>query len=497
MTSFRQLKGKSNKQPVKVAKTDAPYPSIITQVNQADEKKAQSFDIMNMFKCCSMLWRCLAPKKDNFDSITEVSTPGLLERQLPQFHGKKTLVLDLDETLVHSTFEPIENPDLVLPVVIKEVTYRINVMIRPGTQEFLARMGELFEVVVFTASLAEYAEPLVKVLDTTNVVSYLLFRQHCTPLNGIYVKDLSLLGRDMRNIILIDNSPNSFLFQPQNAYHISNFFDDKTDRDLYKLAYFLENIVHLHDVRPIEDHRKKYEQPYAHGHSSGHMKFIMVKNNSVANQEQDPDAEYQSQEDDDQGQNSSVDLEEICVAKADYPSKGSMKKKEDKDKVYNVETEPDLGREGRDEEFPKTIISERNKDKAGLYSNYYSKAGPLTERVVVNDRLIPQALESSVDLELPSPKESDALINHREADAFFENNTNSSDSSKKSKPIIPPFPRSGANVFASGNLVAVNDPTLEGHKVEDVRFLTGLENLNSPLGRHVKIDLTNKMEAGC
>ena len=91
-------------------------------------------------------------------------------------------------------------------------------MIRPGTEEFLVRMGELYEVVVFTASLAEviflkeiqaktlfqYAEPLVKELDPTGVITALLYRQHCTPFNGVYVKNLSLIGRDMKDIILVD-----------------------------------------------------------------------------------------------------------------------------------------------------------------------------------------------------------------------------------------------------------------------------------------------------
>jgi TFIIF-interacting CTD phosphatase-like protein len=46
----------------------------------------------------------------------------------------------------------------------------------------------------------------VRILDTTNAVASLLYRQHCTPLNGVYVKDLSLLGRDMKDIILVDVS---------------------------------------------------------------------------------------------------------------------------------------------------------------------------------------------------------------------------------------------------------------------------------------------------
>jgi len=84
-------------------------------------------------------------------------------------------------------------------------------------------MGQLFEVVVFTASLAEvintvlflifqYAEPLVKILDETGAVVQMLYRQHCTPLNGIYVKDLSRLGRNMKDVILIDVS--GFLVKP-------------------------------------------------------------------------------------------------------------------------------------------------------------------------------------------------------------------------------------------------------------------------------------------
>lgn len=440
-----------------------------------------------------MLWRCLPFKKQNFEEIEENNTSGLLEPQLQKFHGKKTLVLDLDETLVHSTFEPVKNPDLVLPVIIKGTTYKINVMIRPGTKEFLARMGELYEVVVFTASLSEYAEPLCKELDTTNCISYLLFRQHCTPVNGIYVKDLSLLGRDIRNVILVDNSPNSFLFQPENAYHIKNFFDDKTDRELDRLAYFLEHVTKVKDVRPVEEHRNRIEPLQMHTH----MKVIKITHNTIPDQEPDQEQQEQQYNND---ESSLVELEDVSVIQENgEPSKPSVRKRENKD--YNIETEPDLRRD--DGEFPKAIISERNKDKAGVYgNNYYSKAGPLTERIVVNDRLIPQALDSSVDLELPSPKESDALINHREADAFFENNSNSSDSKEsKNKPKVPVFPK-GTGVFAGKNFVTVNDPSLEGHRVEDVRFLTGIENLNSPLGRQVKIDLAsvtseNKMESNC
>jgi len=254
------------------------------------------------------------------------------------------------------------------------------------------------------------------------------------------------------------------------------------------------------DVRPVEDHRARIEpQQHLHKyHHLSHLKVVKINHESVPDQEQD-----QEQQEIDQDESSMVDLDDVSIIQPNSPSTQNMKKRDEKN--YNVETEPDLRRDDREGEFPEVVVSERNKDKAGLYANLYSKAckaAPLTERIVVNDRLIPQALDSSVDIELPSPKESDALINHREADAFFDNNSNSSDSKtniRSNKPNIPAFPKNRAGVFAGNNFVAVNDPSLEGHAVEDVRFLTGAENLNSPLGKQVKIDLTNhtKMETGC
>jgi len=444
--------------------SEAPHPNIITQVSKKEtEKKFQLFDVMNIFRCCSLFWKCLPTKKSNFNQITE-TTPALLEPQLPQHKGKKVLVLDLDETLVHSTFEPVENPDLVLPVRIQGMTYRINVIIRPGAEEFLARVKGLFEVVVFTASLAEYAEPLVQILDPTHSVSSLLYRQHCTPMNGIYVKDLSLIGRDMKDIILVDNSPNSFLFQPENAYHIKNFFDDKSDRELMRLAEFLDNIMKVSDVRPIEELRKRYEPK----HSYKNFKFVKVSNQ-------------------DSGE---LEMPEINVVD---PSKQPVKRKEERERSYNIETEPDLRKDAREGEFQQyRIPSERNKKQA----NYLSKAVPLTERVPSNDRFGVQALDSSVEIELPSPKESDALINHREADAYYSGETDSKDSKKDRN--LPPYLQSHAlhNINThKANVVAVDESEIEGHKVEEFRYHTGFDNLNSPLGRHVKIEFNNKMVA--
>lgn len=101
------------------------------------------------------------------------------------------MILDLDETLVHSSFKPPENPDIVLPVEIDGSINHVYVLVRPGTLEFLEVLSNYYELVIFTASMQKYAEPLMQILDQGNWCSHLLFRDHCTFYNGIFVKDLT------------------------------------------------------------------------------------------------------------------------------------------------------------------------------------------------------------------------------------------------------------------------------------------------------------------
>jgi RNA polymerase II subunit A small phosphatase-like protein len=82
-------------------------------------------------------------KPDRYRTVKLLSSP------LPRNQGRKCLVLDLDETLVHSSFQAISNPDYIIPVTINNVVYSVYVLKRPGVDEFLKRMGEVFEVSVF------------------------------------------------------------------------------------------------------------------------------------------------------------------------------------------------------------------------------------------------------------------------------------------------------------------------------------------------------------
>jgi hypothetical protein len=263
-------------------------------------------------------WVRPAPPQQRINNVIRPSSTygegPLLGPLLECDRGRKCLVLDLDETLVHSSFRPVPNPDYILPVEIEGIVHNVYVLKRPGCDEFLYRCGMCYEVVVFTASLAkvrcrlggvcwgwlaraarlcplcqpscaalrriavspidpllcacfhplapllipdptpirapsQYADPLLDLLDPHNVIRARLFREACVQHEGSFVKDMSMLGRDPTDVIIVDNSPASYLFQPENALPCDSYIDNPADRELWLLADLLETIQRVVDVR--------------------------------------------------------------------------------------------------------------------------------------------------------------------------------------------------------------------------------------------------------
>ncbi|GME98000.1 unnamed protein product [Ambrosiozyma monospora] len=167
----------------------------------------------------------------------------LLNPQPKSLKGRKCLVLDLDETLVHSSFKYVRHSDFVIPVEIENQLHNVYVIKRPGVDEFLQKCGELFEVVVFTASVARYGDPLLDILDSSKNVHHRLFRESCYNYQGNYIKNLSQMGRPLSDLIIIDNSPASYIFHPEHSVPISSWFSDTHDCELPDLLPFLEDLA--------------------------------------------------------------------------------------------------------------------------------------------------------------------------------------------------------------------------------------------------------------
>ena len=173
----------------------------------------------------------------------------LLPQKSKEFLNKKTLILDLDETLVHSSFVPFENNDIVLNVEFEGMLYNIYVLIRPGAIDFIKKVAKLYEVIIFTASISKYALPLIDILDSDKNIQYKLTREHCTFLNGIYIKELKKLNRDLNDLIILDNSPLAYSFDIDNGLPIKAWYEDKNDNELDKVYFILEFLSKVKDAR--------------------------------------------------------------------------------------------------------------------------------------------------------------------------------------------------------------------------------------------------------
>ncbi|KAL0011543.1 hypothetical protein SO802_006651 [Lithocarpus litseifolius] len=163
-----------------------------------------------------------------------------------------TLVLDLDETLVHSTLEHRDDADFTFSVFFNMKEHTVYVKQRPYLHTFLERVAEMFEVVIFTASQSIYAEQLLDILDPDGkLISRRVYRESCIFADGSYTKDLTVLGVDLAKVAIVDNSPQVFRLQVNNGIPIKSWFDDPSDCALVSLLPFLETLIDADDVRPI------------------------------------------------------------------------------------------------------------------------------------------------------------------------------------------------------------------------------------------------------
>jgi len=198
---------------------------------------------------------------------TEMPAPGCLPGEAPLLDRLKvaqngdfnaygdiedriTLVLDLDETLVHCRTEMVEGVRHNFSVNFEESRATGYIYVRPFARLFLEIVSRLFEVVVFTASSRSYADQVLDVLDPEGkCISKRLYRQHCTEVGGGFVKDMGRLGRSLERVILVDNSPVSLAMCPDNGVLVSCWTAEQVnDRELVDLLLLLQQCMQHQSV---------------------------------------------------------------------------------------------------------------------------------------------------------------------------------------------------------------------------------------------------------
>ncbi|TIA71763.1 hypothetical protein E3P92_02344 [Wallemia ichthyophaga] len=208
-------------------------------------------------------------------------TPSIVEQQKKLtskstgVHMPKTLVLDLDETLIHSTSKAparIANSFSLglrgvlqggsndggahmVEVVLGGRSVLYHVYKRPHLDFFLKKVASWYTLVIFTASMQEYADPVIDWIDGgRGVFAKRLFRESCTQAsNGSYMKDLDVIDKDndLSRVALVDNSPISYSINPANGIPISGWISDPNDEALLDLLPFLDSLRFTTDVRRV------------------------------------------------------------------------------------------------------------------------------------------------------------------------------------------------------------------------------------------------------
>ncbi|KAK9809329.1 hypothetical protein WJX73_005759 [Symbiochloris irregularis] len=194
----------------------------------------------------SQLWADLlaayAAQRAQFESeVKKYSDPPsdhLLPDLPPQVRHVRTLVLDLDDTLVHSDWTRGRGWR----------TFK-----RPGTDDFLQQLVAHFELVVYTSQLPTYADPILDRLDPNHFIQFRLYRDSTRYINGRHVRDLSMLNRDLNKVLLVTTDTHAAALQPDNAVKIKPWKLEAEDTVLLDLLPFLEAVwsTNVPDVRDV------------------------------------------------------------------------------------------------------------------------------------------------------------------------------------------------------------------------------------------------------
>jgi Dullard-like phosphatase family protein len=181
---------------------------------------------------------------------------------------RKTLVFDMDETLIHCNESADMPADVILPITFPNgEIVEAGVNIRPYAIECLKELSQHFEVIVFTASHACYANVVLDYLDPhQQYIHHRLFRDSCVVTDeGVHIKDLRVIGnRALSDMLLIDNAAYSFGFQIENGVPIIPFYDNKNDQELLHLIPYLKFLGSTKDMRDLNKQTFKFDIYHAH-----------------------------------------------------------------------------------------------------------------------------------------------------------------------------------------------------------------------------------------
>ena len=204
-------------------------------------------------------------RRSTFDRITKIFTfQDVFEYKPPKpIPNKKTLILDLDETLIHScTFPP--HPSVKY---FKHLSMNFYIFKRPGLEQFLQYVKNEFDLFIYTYSEEDYANPILNEICPFIDKQHRLFRDSCSIETGKVFKDIEMLERPNEDIIILDDNPSILRSFPSNTLQIEKWTGNPNDDLLISWVIpLLEQCKISNDVREIITPLKLIQKRYATAH---------------------------------------------------------------------------------------------------------------------------------------------------------------------------------------------------------------------------------------
>jgi len=178
---------------------------------------------------------------------------------------KQTLVLDLDETLVHT--EPEVPKRKFFPITVEKngQIAILYVVPRPGLLKFMTKMSEIYNICIYTCGNETYANKVAIATGINKFIYAIYSRNYCKKLEGsLYQKDLWSLGFNPQETIFVDDFSMQTAKHCENSIQIKAFEGQSCDRELRYLTEFLRHLHRVPDIRPISKHYDDFlAQPVA------------------------------------------------------------------------------------------------------------------------------------------------------------------------------------------------------------------------------------------
>ena len=211
------------------------YYNIENNIYENDEDGTNAYEIMQMLK--------------DYE-INKVDPPFIVSPPKKKY----TLVLDLDETLIHLR----QRKDVIN--IKNDVNIKINntsdyfsdnydknrnkylLQFRIGLFSFLTILKPFYEIISFTSATREYADVIINEIEKSRkYFDYKFYREHTVIYKDTFVKDISRIGRDMSKIIIIDNNESNFVLNKENGIKIAPYYGDDDNNNIINNSINSEN----------------------------------------------------------------------------------------------------------------------------------------------------------------------------------------------------------------------------------------------------------------